>query len=145
MFNDPNDLARTAEQTSASTSASASAPDSDPNPGADASEVVADAGDFANVRDNPLKNKDTDAADGADGELLTPGGLGKNGVSLSNGRIRELAGDYLDAAATALEETGDVDRVSLERRLREKLVAEGVLPECVEAEFARIMETLTAF
>ena len=113
MFNDPNDLARTAEQTSASTSASASAP----NPGADASEVVADAGDFANVRDNPLKDKDTDAADGADGELLSPGGLGKNGVSLSNGRIRELAGDYLDAAATALTETGDVDRVCRFRRI----------------------------
>ena len=38
-----------------------------------------------------------------------------------------------------------MDRVALERRLRENLVLEGVLPECVEAEFARIMETLTAF
>ena len=66
----------------------------------------------------------------------------KEGVRLSDGRIRELAGDYLDEAATTLEETGDVDRVALERRLRENLVFEGVLPECVEAEFARIMETL---
>jgi hypothetical protein len=38
-----------------------------------------------------------------------------------------------------------VDQVALERRLRENLVIEGVLPECVEAEFARIMEALTTF
>ena len=64
---------------------------------------------------------------------------------LSDGRIRELAGDYLDAAAMELEETGDVDRAAQERRLREKLVAEGVPPTSVEVELRRIMETLTRF
>ena len=86
-----------------------------------------------------------DAADVTDAERRYSGVLKKEGVRLSDGRIRELAGDYLDEAATTLEETGDVDRVALERRLRENLVFEGVLPECVEAEFARIMETLTTF
>ena len=46
---------------------------------------------------------------------------------------------------TRLPRRCDVDRVGLDRRLRENLVFEGVLPECVEAEFARIMETLTTF
>jgi hypothetical protein len=64
---------------------------------------------------------------------------------LSEGRIRELAGDYLDAAATELEETGNVDRAALERRLRENLVADGVPAASVAVEFARIMEMLTSF
>jgi len=86
-----------------------------------------------------------DAADVTDAERRYSGVLKKEGVRLSDGRIRELAGDYLNEAVTTLEETGDVDWAALERRLRENLVSEGVLPECVEAEFARIMEALTTF
>ena len=44
-----------------------------------------------------------------------------------------------------LEETGDVDRAALERRLRENLATAGVPPESVEVELERIMEVLTAF
>ena len=95
---------------------------------------------------NPLKNKGDDAADARDAKSHTLAGPEKEGVPcLSDGRIRELAGDYLDAAAMELEETGDVDRAALERRLRENLATAGVAPESVEVELERIMEVLTAF
>jgi hypothetical protein len=100
----------------------------------------------ASVDANPLKNKDETAADTADDKSHTLGGSEKIGVPcLSDGRIRELAGDYLDAAATELEETGDVDRAALERQLREELATAGIPPESVEVELGRIMEALTAF
>ena len=105
--------------------------------GGDCAGAGVDAINGASGRANPLKNVVVTAADA---EHPYSGGLKKEGVRLSDGRIRELAGDYLDEAATTLEETGDVDRVALERRLRENLVFEGVRPECVEAEFARIIE-----
>ena len=111
--------------------------------GGDCAGAGVDAINGASGRANPLKNMVVTAADATDAERPYSGGLKKEGVRLSDGRIRELAGDYLDEAATTLEETGDVDRVALERRLRENLVFEGVLPECVEAEFARIMDVLT--
>ena len=95
---------------------------------------------------NPLKNNGDDAADARDAKSHTLAGPEKEGVPcLSDGRIRELAGDYLDAAAMELEETGDVDRAALERRLRENLATAGVPPESVEVELERIMEVLTAF
>ena len=100
----------------------------------------------ASVRTNPVKNSDDDAVDANDAKLRTLADSEKIGVPrLSDGRIRELAGDYLDTAAVELEETGDVDRAALERRLREKLATAGVPLESVEVEFARIMEMLTAF
>jgi CBS-domain-containing membrane protein len=82
--------------------------------------------------------------DATDVERLPSPGSGKSGARLSDGRICELAGDHVDAAAAQLEETGDVDRPALERRLREILAAE-VGPEAVETEFARIMVALEAF
>ena len=135
---DSNNLTQTVTRTPADANGSGG----DPGVGAGAG---ADASNGSSGRANPLKNKVVDAADVTDAERRYSGVLKKEGVRLSDGRIRELAGDYLDEAATTLEETGDVDRVALERRLRENLVFEGVLPECVEAEFARIMETLTTF
>jgi hypothetical protein len=81
-----------------------------------------------------LKNKAAEAADATDA----------NSYTLADERIRELAGDYLDAAAMELEETGDVDRAALERRLRENLATAGVPPGSVEAELGRIMEVLLA-
>jgi hypothetical protein len=95
---------------------------------------------------NPLKNKDETAADAADAKSHTLGGSEKTGVPcLSDGRIRELAGDYLDATARELEETGDVDRAAFERRLREDLATAGVPPESIEVELGRIMEVLAMF
>jgi hypothetical protein len=44
-----------------------------------------------------------------------------------------------------LEETGDVDRAALERRLRADLATAGVPPESVEVELGRIMEVLAMF
>jgi hypothetical protein len=100
----------------------------------------------ASVDANPSENKDYDADDADDANPHTPGGLEMVGLPcLGDGRIRELAGGYLDAAATELEETGDVDRAALERRLREDLASAGVPPESVEVEFGRIMEVLGAF
>jgi hypothetical protein len=99
----------------------------------------------ASARIDPLKNKDDDAADADDAKSPTLADLEKiEAPCLSDGRIRELAYDYLDAAAKELEETGDVDRAVLERRLRENLAAAGVPLESVEVEVARIMEMLTA-
>jgi hypothetical protein len=63
---------------------------------------------------------------------------------LSEGRVRELAGDYQDAAASALEETGDVDHAALERALCETLAADGVPPASIAVELARVMEMLAA-
>jgi hypothetical protein len=101
---------------------------------------------IASVTANLLKNKDDDADDSSDAKLHTPQGSEKAEVPcLSDGRIRELAGEYLDAAAMELEETGDVDRAALERRLRENLTTAGVPFESVEVELERIMEVLTAF
>jgi hypothetical protein len=95
---------------------------------------------------NPLKNKDETAADAADAKSHTLGGSEKTGdPCLSDGRIRELAGNYLDAAAMELEEVGDVDRAALERRLREDLATAGVPPESIEVELGRIMEVLAMF
>lgn len=95
-------------------------------------------------RADPLKNKAVNATDVTAAERPSSGGLKTEGVRLSDGRIRELADAYLEDATVSLEETGDVDPVALERRLREILVLDGVLPECVKAELARIMETLQA-
>ena len=103
------------------------------------------------VHDNPLKSNGKTSADATDEELLPLGLPEKEGVNeartprLSTGRIRELAGDYLDAAAMELEETGDVDRAALERRLREKLAAEGVPLASIVIEFDRVVEALAAF
>jgi hypothetical protein len=127
---DFNDLT----QTLAQTPASASVCDGDLSAGADANGHGADASDSASVCTNPLKNKAAEAADAADA----------NSYTLADERIRELAGDYLDAAAMELEETGDGDRAALERRLRENLATAGVPPESVEAELGRIMEVLLA-
>jgi hypothetical protein len=101
----------------------------------------------ASVHTNSLKNKAAAATADADAEIPRDSGSRKKEVilALSNERICELAGDYIDAAAAELEETGNVDRVALDRRLRETLAANGVAPESVKVEFARIMETLTAF
>ncbi len=93
--------------------------------GGDCAGAGVDAINGASGRANPLKNMVVTAADATDAERPYSGGLKKEGVRLSDGRIRELAGDYLDEAATTLEETGDVDRVALERRLRENLVCGG--------------------
>ena len=103
------------------------------------------------VHDNPLKSNGKTSADATDEELLPLGLPEKEGVNeartprLSTGRIRELAGDDLDAAAMELEETGDVDRAALERRLREKLAAEGVPLASIVIEFDRVVEALAAF
>ena len=134
-INDPNSLTPTVTRTQADANGC----------GGDCAGAGADASNGSSGRANPLKNKAVDAADVTDAERRYSGVLKKEGVRLSDGRIRELAGDYLNEAVTTLEETGDVDWAALERRLRENLVSEGVLPECVEAEFARIMGTLTTF
>ena len=137
---DFNDLT----QTLAQTPASASVCDGDLSAGADANGHGADASDSASVCTNPLKNKAADAADATDANSYTLACSEKKEVCLSAERIRELAGDYQDAAAMELEETGDVDRAALERRLRENLATAGVPPESVEAELGRIMEVLLA-
>jgi hypothetical protein len=93
------------------------------------------------------KSNDTGngANDANDAEPPPSNGSEKEGMPfLSEGRVRELAGDYQDAAASALEETGDVDHAALERRLRETLVADGVPPTLVAAELARILEIIAA-
>ena len=46
-------------------------------------------------------------------------------------------------AFEAFAETGDVDQAGQERRLRETLAAEGVAPESIKGEIARIMDVLT--
>jgi hypothetical protein len=141
--NDSNDLARTLTQ-KLTFAVTGQRPQTDANGhGADAS---ADARNSTSGRANPLKNKNENAADATDTNSHTLAGSEKAGAPcLSDGRIRELAGDYLDAAAIELEETGDVDRAALERRLRENLAAVGVPPESVEVDLDRIMEMLTAF
>jgi len=117
-----------------------------PHPHADGNGRRADARAEAGVRANPLENNDETAADATDAKSHTLQGSEKTASScLSDGHIRQLAGDYLDAAAMELEETGDVDRAALEHRLREKLATTGVPPEAIAAEFARVMEVLTAF
>jgi hypothetical protein len=93
-----------------------------------------------------LKDDGDDADDANDAKLHTFGSLEKGGIPLlSKERILQLAGDYMDAAAMELEETGDVDFTTLERRLRENLATAGVPPESVAVEFARVMEALAAF
>jgi hypothetical protein len=138
-FSEPQEEGNSASAASAASAAK-------PRSHADANGRGADARAEASVRANPLKNKDENAADATDAKSHILQGSEKTGVPcLSDGRIRELAGDYLDAAAMELEETGDVDRAALERRLRENLATAGVPPESVEVELERIMEALTAF
>src|SRR5262249_36888140 len=137
--NDSNNLAMTLAMTLARDADGQRHHDDANGPGGSSSVI-------ASVTANLLKNKDDDADDASDAKLHTPQGSEKAEVPcLSDGRIRELAGDYLDAAAMELEETGDVDRAALERRLRENLTTAGVPFESVEVELERIMEVLTAF
>jgi hypothetical protein len=97
------------------------------------------------VDGNRLKDKPIDAVVAVDAKLPTPGTLEKKGMHLSDGRIRELADVYLEEAVAALAETDNVDRAALEGRLRATLAAEGVAPESVDVELARIMDVLTTF
>jgi hypothetical protein len=83
-----------------------------------------------------------DAADGMDAGAYS-WRVWKKGVPLSNAHPR-TGGNYVDAAAIALEETGDVDRAAMESRLRENLALKGWLRNA-SAELARIMDVLTAF
>ena len=121
------------------TPADANGSGGDPGVGAGAG---TDASNGSSGRANPLKNKVVDAADVTDAERPYSGGLKKGGVRLSDGRIRELADAYLEEAVEALAETGDVDQAAQECRLRETLAAEGVVPESVKGEIARIMDVL---
>src|SRR5262245_32538178 len=117
-----------------------------PHPHANANGRGADARAEASVRANPLENNGETAADATDAKSHTLQGSEKIAAScLSDGHIRELAGNCLNAAATELEETGDVDFTTLERQLREKLATRGVPAEAISAEFARVMEALAAF
>ena len=136
--NDFNDLARTAA------TAPAAAP-AGQRPHVDADGHGADAGNSADVRVNPLKNKAEDGEGTAGAEFPYSRRAEKREVHLSARRIRELADVHLNDAVTMLVETGETDRVALEGRLRETLAAEGVSPETIEAELARIMVVMETF
>jgi hypothetical protein len=91
----------------------------------------------ASVHDNPLKSNNKTAAAAADAELPTSGVLGEKG-------IRELAQKYMDAVIVEVDATGDLDTAPHDRALRQALAAAGVRPECIEAEFKRVMDAVLA-
>jgi hypothetical protein len=79
-INDPNSLTPTVTRTQADANGS----------GRDCAGAGADASNGSSGRANPLKNKVVDAADVTDAERRYSGILRKEGVRLSEGRIREL-------------------------------------------------------
>lgn len=62
---------------------------------------------------------------------------------LSAWRVRQLADVYMQGADAQFEATGDVDRATLDRELRQALAVE-VFPEFIEIEFERVMKVVFA-
>jgi len=76
------------------------------------------------------------------GCAVAGGGLVTNGrdkPGLSDYRIRQLAGWYLDRAESERQETGTIRQTELDDALRMVLSKEGVLPEFIGVEFERVM------
>jgi hypothetical protein len=76
------------------------------------------------------------------GCAVAGGGHGTNGTDepgLSDHRIRQLAGWYLDRAETERQATGTIRQTELDDALRMVLSKEGVLPKFIGVEFERVM------
>ena len=76
------------------------------------------------------------------GCAVARGGIPANGrdeTGLSNHRVRQLAGWYLDRAEAERRETGTLRQVELDQALRTLLAEEGVFPEFIAVEFERVM------
>ena len=76
------------------------------------------------------------------GCAVARGGIPANGrdeTGLSNHRVRQLAGWYLDRAEAERRETGMLRQVELDQALRTLLAENGVFPEFIAVEFERVM------
>jgi hypothetical protein len=86
------------------------------------------------------KSNNDGLASGSPVEKTGAGANGSDGPGLSRRRIRDLAEQYQELAyANAQENDGDTRTAECDAWLRQRLAAEGVLPEFVEVEFERIM------
>jgi Protein of unknown function (DUF3631) len=76
------------------------------------------------------------------GCAVARGGISPNGgdeAGLSDHRVRQLAGWYLDRADAERRETGTLRQTELDAALRKLLADDGVFPEFIAVEFERIM------
>ena len=76
------------------------------------------------------------------GCAVARGGIPPNGgdeAGLSDYRVRQLAGWYLDRADAERRETGTLRQTELDAALRKLLADDGVFPEFIAVEFERIM------
>ena len=69
---------------------------------------------------------------------------GGDEAGLSDYRVRQLAGWYLDRADAERRETGTIRQTELDEALRTLLAEEGVFPEFIAVEFERVMRAVFA-
>jgi Protein of unknown function (DUF3631) len=79
------------------------------------------------------------------GCAVARGGIPPNGrdeAGLSDYRIRQLAGWYLDRGDAERRETGTIRQTALDEALRMVLAEDGVFPEFIAIEFERVMRAV---
>ena len=74
--------------------------------------------------------------------VVSEGIPSNGGDGLSEHRVRQLAGWYLDRAEAERQCTGTIQQNELDEDLRGRLAIEGVLPEFVGVEFERVMRAV---
>jgi hypothetical protein len=61
---------------------------------------------------------------------------------MSDYRVRQLAGWYLDRADAERRETGTLRQAELDETLRKLIAEDGVFPEFIAIEFERVMRAV---